>query len=259
MIHIMKLKEQYFNYIKYGTKTYEIRLNDEKRRNIKIGDFIEFQKEPLLEEKIIVKVDDLKYYNNFSELFDDIEIKYLADSKIKKEQLQKDLETFYPIEKQKKYGVVAIKINKNNIINYSNINNIETSEIFNTLRKEYNNFDTWLTKIKKDNANIFYTELNSKITSILLLKINEKDSQQFFEKGNILKIRTILVNEKNKGIGTTYLKIIDDIAISNKIDYTYLTIKKSNKELIDFIEKRLYKRYNQINDEYVFYKKIEEY
>ena len=45
MIHIMKLKEQYFNYIKYGTKKYEIRLNDEKRKNIKRGDFIEFQKD----------------------------------------------------------------------------------------------------------------------------------------------------------------------------------------------------------------------
>jgi len=43
VIHIMKLKEQYFDYIKYGTKEYEIRLNDEKRRNIKKGDFIEFQ------------------------------------------------------------------------------------------------------------------------------------------------------------------------------------------------------------------------
>ena len=41
----MKLKEQYFNYIRYGTKEYEIRLNDEKRKNIKSGDFIEFQKE----------------------------------------------------------------------------------------------------------------------------------------------------------------------------------------------------------------------
>lgn len=30
MIHTMKLQEQYFNYIKYGTKEYEIRLNEEK-------------------------------------------------------------------------------------------------------------------------------------------------------------------------------------------------------------------------------------
>ena len=62
MIHIMKLKEQYFNYIKYGTKEYEIRLNDEKRKNIKRGDFIEFQKEPFLEEKMLIMVEDLCYY-----------------------------------------------------------------------------------------------------------------------------------------------------------------------------------------------------
>ena len=35
MIHIMKLKEQYFNYIRYGSKQYEMRLNDKKRKNIK--------------------------------------------------------------------------------------------------------------------------------------------------------------------------------------------------------------------------------
>ena len=49
----MKLKEQYFNCIKDGSKKYEIRLNDEKRQLIKVGDFIEFQKEPELEEKAL--------------------------------------------------------------------------------------------------------------------------------------------------------------------------------------------------------------
>ena len=68
MIHIMKLKEQYFDCIKNGNKKYEIRLNDEKRKNIKIGDFIEFQKEPHLKDKIIVMVEDLLYYNSFYEL-----------------------------------------------------------------------------------------------------------------------------------------------------------------------------------------------
>ena len=53
-MHIMKLQEEYFNFIKNGTKQYEIRLNDEKRRRIKVGDFIEFQKEPTLEEKISI-------------------------------------------------------------------------------------------------------------------------------------------------------------------------------------------------------------
>lgn len=257
MIHIMKIQEQYFHFIKKGTKKYEIRLNDEKRQKIKIGDFIEFQKEPLLEEKIIVEVENMLYYDNFSKLFDDIKFDYLADSSLSKEDLQKDLELFYPIEKQQIYGVVAIQLKKDNIINYSKINNIfSTNEIFTTLRDDYNDFDTWLRKMKLNNVNVFYTEWNDKITSILMLKINEMDSQQFFLKGKILKIRTFLVLDKNKGIGTMYLKIIDDIAKVNTIKYIYLTIKIKNNEFIQFIEKNNYKKYSQLNDELVYYKVI---
>ena len=108
----MKLQEQYFNYIKYGTKEYEIRLNDEKRKKIKKGDFIEFKKLPLLEDEIIVMVEDILYYKNFSELLSNIEIKYLADSSVAKEELEETLESFYPKEKQEKYGVVVFKLKK---------------------------------------------------------------------------------------------------------------------------------------------------
>ena len=38
--HNMKLMTKYFDYIKFGSKRIELRLNDEKRKNIKIGDEI---------------------------------------------------------------------------------------------------------------------------------------------------------------------------------------------------------------------------
>ena len=44
MLHKMKLKESPFERIKNGTKTIEFRLYDEKRKQIKIGDKIEFSK-----------------------------------------------------------------------------------------------------------------------------------------------------------------------------------------------------------------------
>ncbi len=240
MIHIMKLKEQYFNYIKYGTKEYEIRLNDEKRKNIKSGDFIEFQKEPFLEEKMLIMVDDILHYDNFNELFKNINIEFLADSSITKKQLNADLEKFYSIEKQKEYGVVAIKINKNIIINNSNINNVTfDKKLIDILKSNYANFLDWFNIMKANNVNIYYTMKDNNLSSIMILKIFEDDSQQFLEKGNILKIRTLLVTDKKKGIGSMYLNIIDDIAASNNIDYIYLTLKKDNKELISFIEKKL--------------------
>lgn len=48
MEHILKLKPKYFNYIKNGTKRIELRLYDEKRQTINIGDTIIFQREPEL-------------------------------------------------------------------------------------------------------------------------------------------------------------------------------------------------------------------
>ena len=77
--------------------------------------------------------------------------------------------------------------------------------------------------------------------SWLMLKINEIDSQEFYEKGNILKIRTLLVNDKNKRLGTMYLRIVDDIAKDNGIKYIYLTIKINNNELIKFVKKIIIK------------------
>ena len=38
----MKLQDKYYEYILNGTKRIEIRLNDEKRQGIKIGDKIRF-------------------------------------------------------------------------------------------------------------------------------------------------------------------------------------------------------------------------
>ena len=41
MLHIMKLKRTPFDKIRNGSKTIELRLNDEKRQKVNIGDFIE--------------------------------------------------------------------------------------------------------------------------------------------------------------------------------------------------------------------------
>lgn len=54
MIHEMKLQPKYFNYILNGTKRIELRLYDEKRQTIKVGDIIKFLKEPSLDESFLV-------------------------------------------------------------------------------------------------------------------------------------------------------------------------------------------------------------
>ena len=62
MEHELKLQPRYYEYILGGTKDIEIRLYDEKRQKINIGDTIIFKKEPELNESFKVKVVGLLRY-----------------------------------------------------------------------------------------------------------------------------------------------------------------------------------------------------
>ncbi len=112
MEHILKLQPKYFNYINEGTKRIELRLYDEKRQKINIGDTIIFEKEPELKETLKVKVIGLLRYNSFEELFNDFSIDIMADNSMTKQELLNVLEEFYTPEKQKMYGVLGIRIEK---------------------------------------------------------------------------------------------------------------------------------------------------
>ena len=104
----MRLHNSPFNLIKSGTKTIELRLNDEKRSLIKIGDKIEFTNR-ITEEKIVVEVINLHNYDSFFELykhFDKVSMGYDEDE----EEDPKDMEQYYSKEEQDKYGVLGIEI-----------------------------------------------------------------------------------------------------------------------------------------------------
>lgn len=106
----MKLQPNYYNYMLHGTKRIEIRVYDEKRKTLNLGDTITFFKEPDLKESFQAKIIGLLRYENFDELFQDFDISILADKSITKETLKKELEQFYPTEKQEKYGVLGIRV-----------------------------------------------------------------------------------------------------------------------------------------------------
>ncbi|MBQ7140066.1 MAG: ASCH domain-containing protein [Bacilli bacterium] len=108
MKHEMRLHNEPFELIKNGTKTIELRLNDEKRQLINIGDVIEFENRTTL-EKISVKVINLHKYNSFEDLykhFDKISMGYSEDE----EANPKDIEKYYSKEEQNKYDVVGIEM-----------------------------------------------------------------------------------------------------------------------------------------------------
>lgn len=110
MEHEMKLQPEYYNFILNGTKRIEIRLYDEKRQQIKIGDIIKFLKEPELNESFNAKVIGLLRYNSFEEMFKDFDISILSDESMTKDELISVLEQFYTKKKQEKYGVLGIRI-----------------------------------------------------------------------------------------------------------------------------------------------------
>ncbi len=106
----MKLQPRYFEYMKNGSKRIELRLYDEKRSKIKIGDKITFLKEPDLNESIVAEVINLHRFNSFLELFSNFDIDILADKEMTKKELLEELEVFYTKDKQKEYGVLGIEV-----------------------------------------------------------------------------------------------------------------------------------------------------
>jgi ASC-1-like (ASCH) protein len=111
MNHTMKLLESPYDRISSGKKTIEIRLFDEKRQKINVGDTIEFSKLPELKEKLKVRVIELLRYKTFKDLINDYGLEYYGHSKnyLIKDFLE-DIYKIYSKEDEKKYGVLGIKI-----------------------------------------------------------------------------------------------------------------------------------------------------
>ena len=104
----MRLHKGPFELIKNGSKTIELRLYDEKRQMINLGDTITFENRSD-GDKIKVKVIALHKYPSFEELykhFDKVSLGYKEDEIAD----PKDMELYYSKEEQDKYGVVGIEI-----------------------------------------------------------------------------------------------------------------------------------------------------
>ena len=109
MLHYLKLNDKPFEAIKSGYKKIEIRLFDEKRQKIKVGDNIEFSKRDNSEEKILVAVKALHIFNSFQQLYQAFD---KSDLGYRKEETAdyRDMQEYYSLEQQHRYGVVGIEI-----------------------------------------------------------------------------------------------------------------------------------------------------
>ena len=111
MTHQMKLHSAPFDMIERGIKTIELRLYDEKRRFIKVGDKIEFtcSKDParVLHCRIIA----LHIFPSFEELYTNLPLLkcgYTEDDI--DTAAPADMDLYYTKEQQAQNGVVGIEI-----------------------------------------------------------------------------------------------------------------------------------------------------
>ncbi len=109
-MHDMKLQPSPFAMIKSGKKTIELRLFDEKRQKIEVGDVITFTNTSN-SEQMRVGVKKLHRFDSFEELYKTLPLLqcgYTAEDIDTAHP--SDMEQYYSAEEQKKYGVVGIEL-----------------------------------------------------------------------------------------------------------------------------------------------------
>ena len=110
MIYEMKLKDIYFNKIQNGSKIYEIRLNDEKRQMLCIGDTIIFKSESDLKNTVTTSIDNLIYFKNFEDMAKTLSNDEIGFENTNINDIVDTYHQFYNVDDELKYGVVAIKL-----------------------------------------------------------------------------------------------------------------------------------------------------
>ena len=113
MTHYMKLHPNPFEMIASGKKTIELRLLDDKRKLIGVGDTLVF-KNTQNDDTLICTVKELHVFADFDQLYRSLPLEkcgYLPHEI--GAASAKDMQAYYSPEEQKRYGVVGIEIELN--------------------------------------------------------------------------------------------------------------------------------------------------
>ena len=111
MTHNMNLHAQPFSMIAEGRKTIELRLLDEKRKRIAVGDTLVFTNTGDPAATLRCKVKKLHVFDSFEQLYRELPLEKcgylpeeLADARAE------DMTAYYSEEEQQKFGVVGIEL-----------------------------------------------------------------------------------------------------------------------------------------------------
>ena len=111
MKHVMNLHSVPFEMIRSGRKTIELRLYDEKRRLISIGDEIKFVSSSDSTMFLNCRVIALHKFDSFKDLYETLPLLRCGYTENDISTASpSDMDVYYSREKQKKYGVIGIEI-----------------------------------------------------------------------------------------------------------------------------------------------------
>lgn len=111
--HTMQLRPEPFEKIKRGSKTIELRLYDEKRQRISLGDTIRFTNTECPTDTICVEVKEMFVFDSFAELYRALPLTACGYSDLELSTASpNDMAQYYSEEEQKRYGVVGIQISR---------------------------------------------------------------------------------------------------------------------------------------------------
>lgn len=109
MEHYMNLNKEPFDRVAQGSKTIELRLNDEKRQRIRVGDSIVFSLNGQADRRIRAEVTALYPFASFDDLFRSLPLSACGYTQ---EELAsadpRDMRLYYSEEAEKRYGVLGI-------------------------------------------------------------------------------------------------------------------------------------------------------
>ena len=94
---------------------------------------------------------------------------------------------------------------------------------FNSLKKDYFEFDKWFERKQREGEKAYIVRnQKNEVTAFLMLKIEEKgeeyeEFEKKFSKKRRLKVSTFKVDDTGKRIGETFIKIIVENAIKEKV------------------------------------------
>ena len=120
---VMHLNEEMFFAMKEGTKTVDVRLFDDERKLVDIGDYIEFHNKSDDDTFIKMRVLDIRIEHTFKEIFErnidlwNTSLYYTPEQlgypkEYSLEKLIKEMYKWYSKEQEEKYGVIAFVLEK---------------------------------------------------------------------------------------------------------------------------------------------------